>query len=346
LEQNISASILGYVKRTREPLILNDANTNTDTGQFSWDEYLLQNQPKSILCIPIVRQVTLIGVLYLENNLATRAFTPAHQRVLEMLAAQAAISLEIAFLVEKELQARAEAEKALRIRNEFMLIAAHELRTPLTPVKIQLQLLKSLLAQDTASSDYKKKLIKLLESSDHQIERLSKLVDDLLDISRMSTGKLTLNFEEIDLSDLTGEIVERFRSEWARLGCVVEVFAEPRICGSWDRFRIEQVIINLLTNAMKYGAGKPIRVTVTREKDQAKLIVQDQGIGIAEKDQKRIFDRFERAVSVDHFGGFGLGLYISKQIVQAHGGVIEVESRPGQGSTFMVKLPLKLPSFA
>ncbi|MEO7164678.1 MAG: HAMP domain-containing sensor histidine kinase, partial [Bdellovibrionia bacterium] len=246
-------------------------------------------------------------------------------------------------LLVQERQARSEAEKALGIRDEFVMIAAHELRTPLTPLKIQLHLLKTILAQETligASEIRKKNLLKLFETSDRHLDRLAKLVEDLLDLSKMSAGQLPLNLEAIDLSELVRDVVERYQPEWMQANCTIELHIERKISGQWDRLRIEQVVVNLLTNAIKYGAGKPINIAVTQERNFAKLTVRDYGIGIEEKDQKRIFGRFERAISVRHFGGFGLGLYISQQIVQAHGGSIYVESHLGAGSTFTVSLPL------
>jgi signal transduction histidine kinase len=244
-------------------------------------------------------------------------------------------------LLVRERQARLEAEDALHAREEFMSIAGHELRTPLTPLKLQVQILRNLLLkQIPADTKGRKELLTLFRSSEQQIDRLSKLVEDLLDISRISLGRLKLNAEAIDLSELVTHILQQYETQLKQAGCEVRFTCECAIVGRWDKLRIEQVVINLLTNAIKYGAGKPIVIHVTKENEQAKVSVQDFGIGITEEDQKRIFERFERAVSVKNFGGFGLGLFISRQIVQAHGGSIRVQSQVGVGSIFILVLPL------
>jgi signal transduction histidine kinase len=182
-------------------------------------------------------------------------------------------------------------------------------------------------------------LAELLERSTEQVDRLLRLMDDLLDISRIQSGSMVLRAEPKDLAQLVSDVVERNRMVLERTGSTIELHAN-KVCGLWDRSRVEQVVLNLLTNAAKYGAGKPIEIEVTKDGDYAKLSVRDHGIGIEEEDQERIFARFERAVSVRHFGGFGLGLYIAREIVRAHGGSIHVESRMGGGSTFTVLLPL------
>jgi signal transduction histidine kinase len=240
-----------------------------------------------------------------------------------------------------------EAQKAIELRDDFLSIAAHELRTPLTPLSILLQLLRNHFADallPDASSQVAKRpvggsLVKLIESSNRQVARLSRLIDDLLDVSRISSGRLTLNLEDVDLSTLVLEAVERVRSELVKANCTVELEVQPGTLGRWDRLRIEQIVFNLLTNAAKYGAGKPVKITVSGDAHKAVLMVQDFGIGISKDAQERIFNRFERAVSLRRFGGLGLGLYIARQIAEGHGGTISVESEPGLGATFTVQLP-------
>lgn len=245
-------------------------------------------------------------------------------------------------LLIRERQARLEAEEALRAREEFMSIAGHELRTPLTPLKLQVEILRNLLLKHIPpETKGRSNLVTLFNNSEQQIDRLSKLVEDLLDVSRISLGHLKLNPEETDLSELLTSILQRYEAQFKQAACAVEFFGAEKVVGQWDRLRVEQVLINLLINASKYGAGKPIIVTVTKEAEEAKVTIQDFGIGIAQEDQERIFGRFERAVSVRNFGGFGLGLFISLQIVHAHGGKIEVASKIGSGSTFTLILPLR-----
>jgi len=174
-----------------------------------------------------------------------------------------------------------------------------------------------------------------------QTVRLNRLIEALLDISRIATGKLELERMSVDLTDLTRELLERYQPELERNGCpAVLVAGDAGVQGLWDRLRLEQVLTNLLTNAMKFGAGHPIEVSVRRVDGHGELRVKDQGIGISPESQARIFERFERAVSSREFGGMGLGLFISRRIVQEHGGDIRVESAVGKGSTFVVELPL------
>jgi signal transduction histidine kinase len=174
-----------------------------------------------------------------------------------------------------------------------------------------------------------------------QVRKLADLIRDLLDVSRLAHGKLSLNLEDVDLAALTREVTAGLAPEAERAGCTVEVHAAEVLVGHWDRLRLEQVLTNLLTNALKYGAGQPLQVDVRAEGEGAVLEVRDGGIGIEAEHLARIFGKFERAVSERHYGGLGLGLYITQQVVQAMGGTIHVESQPGQGATFRVHLPLR-----
>jgi signal transduction histidine kinase len=234
-----------------------------------------------------------------------------------------------------------EAEAAIRVRDEFLSIASHELKTPLTPLKIQTQQLLRLMCKEPLQNMDPVRIEKMLTTSNRQIERLSKLIDDLLDISRINTGKLQLNLEHFDLMEMIGDIKQRFGSQLATSGCELIVHGPSELPVYLDIFRIEQVVVNLLTNSMKYGPGRPIEISIDRAGDFFSLAVKDGGIGIAAEDQKRIFLRFERAVSSTHFGGLGLGLYIVTQILEAHGGSISVSSEIKRGSVFRVDLPVE-----
>jgi signal transduction histidine kinase len=176
------------------------------------------------------------------------------------------------------------------------------------------------------------------------VRRLSQLMDELLDVSRISSGRFSLHVEPVDLGALVRETAARFEPEVLRLGGRLEVEAPERVEGRWDRQRLEQVVTNLLSNALKYGDGKPVQVRVAKVGTSARLVVRDEGIGIARDALRRIFGKFERAVSERHYGGLGLGLYITRQIVDALGGTIQVESEQGQGATFIVELPLSPPA--
>jgi len=235
--------------------------------------------------------------------------------------------------------AAAERHRALQVRDEFMSMASHELRTPLTPLKLQLHLLRRHAQQSaTLAPD---ELTSKFDQVDKQLDRIVKLVDELLDVSRVSAGRLSLQPEEIELGSLVRETVDAFKEQLDQTHSTVEIFAERPVHGVWDRMRIQQVVSNLLTNAMKYGNGKPIRISVHSSKYAATLLVMDQGIGIAKEQQGIIFEAFERGSYTPGIGGLGLGLYIVSKIVEAHQGAIRVESKLGVGSTFVVELPLR-----
>jgi PAS domain S-box-containing protein len=235
-----------------------------------------------------------------------------------------------------------EAQEAVRVRDEFLSIASHELRTPLTPLNLKLHaLLRVAESAAPGGAVPAARVAADVHIAQRQVRKLADLIRDLLDVSRLAHGRLSLNPEDVDLAALTREVTAGLAPEAERAGCIVEVHAERGVAGHWDRLRLEQVLTNLLTNALKYGAGQPIRVEVRAEGEDAVLVVRDSGIGIESEHLARIFGRFERAVSERHYGGLGLGLYITQQGVQAMGGTIHVESLPGQGATFSVRLPLR-----
>ncbi len=240
------------------------------------------------------------------------------------------------FDVTDQIRARRREEEAVRVRDEFLAIASHELRTPLTPLRLQLQAtIRQLRRGEIGMKDVEAQL----EAAVRQTKRIATLVNDLLEVSRISMGRLTLHPETMDLAEAAREVLERHEPEARNVGCALSLRAESAV-GTWDKLRIDEVLANLLTNAIKYGAGQPVEVAVERADVTARLTVRDHGIGIPREDQERIFDRFERAVSVRSYGGMGLGLYVVRQIVVAHGGSIRVQSAPGQGSTFTVELPI------
>lgn len=234
------------------------------------------------------------------------------------------------------------ARVAIQVRDEFLSIASHELKTPLTPLKLQLQSLARQLRKGDMQQISLDQLLHAFDSSDRQVVRLTHLIDDLLDVSRISTGHLKLTLEPVNLAQLVEEVVATYSHQLKELGSTIELKLNPELHGQFDRVRIEQVLINLLTNAAKYAIGKPILVTLERENGFAKLSVKDQGPGILPRDQKRIFERFERVRDRDNVTGLGLGLHISQQIIEGHQGTIVVESQPGFGATFIVRLPLSL----
>jgi signal transduction histidine kinase/CHASE1-domain containing sensor protein len=227
----------------------------------------------------------------------------------------------------------ARAQEAVSARDEFLSIASHELKTPLTSLVLHSDSLRAVARRGEVDQAARK-----AEIIRRNVDRLSRLVSSLLDISRISSGRLDLELEEVDLAEIARDVAARFEEESRRAACPLRISAPRPVVGRWDRMRLDQVVTNLLSNAIKYGPGKPVEVSVEVDGPRATLSVRDHGIGISEADQLRIFQRFERAVSKRNYGGFGLGLWIVRQIVEALGGSVHVQSAPGGGSLFTVVL--------
>lgn len=225
--------------------------------------------------------------------------------------------------------------KAVRVRDEFLSVASHELRTPLATLNLQIDTLLRSAARTPPPEPWNAKF----QVIRRQTQRLTQLVDDLLNVSQITSGKLVLHPEELDLGQQIADLLERFHEVAQRQSVTLSWSGDQNVRGTWDRLRLEQILSNLLSNAIKYGSGRPVTVTLADQGRQVTISVRDQGIGIAEADQNRIFERFERAVSERHYGGLGLGLWISSQIVARMGGTIAVNSTLGEGSTFTVTLP-------
>jgi PAS domain S-box-containing protein len=239
--------------------------------------------------------------------------------------------------VHQQKQAQEQSEIAIGLRDEFISIASHELRTPLTALRLQLD---QLVKDNNSRSLGDPRSQAAVGAIDRQVNRLTLLIDNLLDVSRITSGHLVLNRETYDLVEAVTRLVEDFAAPAAGAGCHLSLSAEPSICGRWDRVRLDQAVGNLIANAIKYAPAKPIELGVHREGDQVLISVSDRGIGIDSRHMARIFERFERAVPARNYGGLGLGLWLSRQIAQAHGGTIEVSSQVGEGSTFLLSLPL------
>lgn len=231
-------------------------------------------------------------------------------------------------------------ELAIHARDEFLSIASHELRTPVTSMALTTQMLQRQVARDGAGVLTEERMLKLIDQSGRQLTRLSRLIDDMLDISRINTGRFTIRRETVDLGEVVRESVERISPQLMSAKYPYDLEVAPGLIVEADRYRLEQAIGNLLTNAMRYGQEKPLRIALRKDGPMARISVIDQGIGIADADKKRIFERFERAISFNEVSGLGLGLYIVRQIVEAHHGRIELDSAPGRGATFSLLLPL------
>jgi PAS domain S-box-containing protein len=248
----------------------------------------------------------------------------------ELLVRERAARFEAEAAQKRAARLYVEAREAVRLRDDFLTVAAHELRTPLTTLRLQAQAL----SRSVGASESARTLLRA-------VERLCKLADQLLDVSRIAGGRLTLQIERADVPGIVLEAAQRLEEEARRNGCAIAVRTDGELPADCDPLRIEQVVTNLVVNAIKYGRGKPIEVAVARQSRFAQISVRDHGIGVPAEDQERIFERFGRAVSVREYGGLGMGLYISKQIIEAHGGSIRVASEAGEGATFTIEFPLE-----
>jgi two-component system, OmpR family, sensor kinase len=231
-----------------------------------------------------------------------------------------------------------ELREAVRARDEFVAIAAHELRNPMTPILMQVGLL--LAAAKSPNRCRPEVITPRLELLEMAITEFVRRSTALLDVSRIAAGNVRIEVAEVNLSALIRGVVSRMAVAARRARCRLNEELQEGVVGMWDPLALEQVAENLLTNATKFGAGHPIAVVLRSDRQSAKLIIRDEGIGISEEDRARIFQRFERAVTRREHGGFGIGLWLANQLVVAMGGTIIVESAPGEGTIFTVMLPL------
>jgi PAS domain S-box-containing protein len=291
---------------------------------------------RSYLAVPVIsRTGEVLGGLFFGHP-RPGVFTERHEHLMASVAAQAAVAIDNASLYRK-------AQQAIQLRDDFLSVASHELKTPLTPLRLQLHLLSKKMEASPSGLPAETAAV-AIERMVRQVSRLTRLVDELLDVSRIAAGRLELHPEEVELAAMMKDLAAQLEPERERTGSTLTVHVEGPIVGIWDRSRLEQLLTNLISNALKYGAGKPIDVTASAMDGWATLTVRDRGIGIAPEDQARIFERFERAVSVRKYSGLGLGLWIVRRIVDALGGCISVDSEAGVGSCFTVRLPLGMPA--
>ena len=283
----------------------------------------------SYMSVPLPGRVNLYGVITFVAGLDRNYGTADLDLALE-LARRISIAIENAQLYRS-------AKEALQAREEFLSIAAHEIRGPITSLHLSAQALR----KEPSATDKMRKLLDVIERDDRQLIRL---VDELLDVTRIRSGRLHFDLAPVDLGEVTHEVTTILGPELGRSGSSLSVSTRGDLVGFWDRTRLDQVVTNLVSNAVKYGLGKPIEVEVRGETGSAMLAVHDHGIGIDPKLREHIFDPFARAVSARNYGGLGLGLYIVRTIVDGLGGHVEVESTPHEGSTFTVVLPKNNPS--
>jgi signal transduction histidine kinase len=289
----------------------------------------------SFIFLPLQSTGKIIGVITIASTEKNFYYTEDDAIFIKELADRAGITVDKARLFS-------EAQEAIRIRDEFLSIASHELKTPLTSVLLSLQLILRRLQKTTSKSLASVEILKAVEVSIEQSKRMSRLINDLLDVSLTTSEYFNIDVTPVDLTSLIEDAYSRFDILLSNKKIKLIINENHKhIVGYWDRIRIEQVITNLISNAIKYGKGKPIYLETERLKNYAIIKVKDEGIGIREEDKSKIFQVFTRSSEVRSFKGIGVGLYISNKIVQAHGGEINVKSDYGKGSEFIVKLPLK-----
>ncbi len=323
--------------RTGEPQLVTEVSEeqlrtiSEDAGHLA---LLRTFDMRAIVAVPLIAQGRSLGAISLFRVRPGHGYGPADLALAQELARRAATSIDNARLYH-------EAREAILLRDEFLSIAAHELYTPLTSLTLSLQGLER--GNAPAAPEVVSRASK---SARRQIRRLTRLIDELLSVARLQKGRVHFQLEEFDLAAITRDVVESFSEESARSQTPLVIHAEAPVRGWWDRTRLEQVITNLVANALKFGNRKPVELSVTSEAGIAHLTVRDHGIGIAPDRLPHIFERFERAVSSREYGGLGLGLYIAHEIVSALGGHIHAESTPGVGTCFTVLLPCSGPPAA
>jgi signal transduction histidine kinase len=243
-------------------------------------------------------------------------------------------------LVQQLQTAQGKLQGAIRMRDDFMSVVAHELCTPLNTLLLDSQVRKLQLDRGHSAIFDAAYLQKMVARDQRQIQSMMNLINDMQDVSRIRSNRLSIRPHAVELATLLARVVDNLSHQAAAVGSTITLHAAQPITGHWDEFRIEQVVINLLTNTLRYGNGKPVDVSLTATPEGASIAVRDQGKGISVPDQQRIFEQFERVAENDHAGGLGLGLFITRQLVEAHGGSISVQSRLDEGSVFTVTLPL------
>ncbi|KAI9131352.1 ATP-binding sensor histidine kinase [Acaryochloris sp. CCMEE 5410] len=331
----VPCSIINYVARTLEPVFLGTATTSN----FSNDPYIQLHQIKSLLCLPMINQGHLMGMVYLENNLAYDAFRGDHLEVLRLLCAQAAISLENAYLYEdlQQSQAREQAEREINeLKSRFISMTSHEFRTPLTAILGTTELIKHYgQGWDT------NKQHTYLDRIQKNVKHMTGLLDDVLVLSKADVNKVEFNPKLINLKVFCSSLVEEFQLNTKRdqqiefdvFGNQHEVYSDEKI--------LRQILSNLLSNAIKYSPeSTSVRFQVNVNEEEVTFFIKDQGIGIPEADQQHLFESFHRATNVGQIQGTGLGLAIVKKSVELHRGTIDFESIADKGTTFIVKLPI------
>jgi signal transduction histidine kinase len=329
-DSNVPAAV---VFRTGTPLHLADVS-DAERRSYSLDdrhsELIAQLGTRSAIIVPLITRDIRLGALTLGASLP-RHFTEDDIEPVAEMGRRLALAIDNARLLR-------ETQRAVQLRDEFLSVASHELRTPITSLQLSVDFLIHAFTGSAAVS--REHVDRSLNRVLRNTERLRQLTDELVDVTRIEQGRVELQASEVELGKLVRETVGHFELELAAAGCSLSIDCTDPVVGMWDASRLAQVITNLLSNAIKFGRGRPIEIAIRATNGAAMLDVRDHGIGIDPARLPYVFDRFERAVSPRHYGGLGLGLYIARLIVQAHGGTIRVVSTPDEGSKFTVEIPL------
>lgn len=281
----------------------------------------------SLIVVPLTIHARTLGTLTLLYKQSRHKYDEGHLKTAEELGRRAAMALENSVLYDLS-------QKAIEVRNDFLSIASHELNTPMTSLKLQLQMVQRIL--ESKDSNAMNRFPLSIGNSLRQVDRMIGLINVLLDVSKIQSGKFHFAFAKTTVSEIVQEVLERNKEVFSLSGCELYVSNIPDMLVTWDKMRIEQVIVNLLMNAVKYAPGR-IELNVSEGVETVDIEVRDYGKGIEKEKIRNIFDRFTRA-TCDSIAGMGLGLYIVKQIVDGHEGVIKVNSSD-QGSSFIISLP-------
>lgn len=322
---------LPQVLRTGEPEIYREVPEELIRASARDEEHLrisLELGLRSALLVPLVARGRVLGAITLVYAESGRRYDDLDLEIAQEIASRAANAVDNARLY-------GEAQAAIRVRDDFLSVASHELRTPLTSMHLLVGGVLRKLDRGDENVDEQR-----LRRLDGQLFRLASLIDQLLDVSRLNAGRFVLHPERTRLGDLLDEVVDRFRDEASARGVTLSLDGADSVEGEWDPQRLDQVFTNLIGNAIKYGGGSPVSVRARPQEGTVRVLVEDHGPGIAEEDLERIFERFERAASSRKHGGMGLGLWIARQMVEAHGGSLSARSVAGEGATFIVELPV------
>jgi signal transduction histidine kinase len=318
-----SSCISGWAIQHRQAVVVPDVYADSRIPVDTYRPTFV----RSLAIVPIRPQDPLgaIGAYWATNHVATER----EVAILQALADATSTALTNVTLIER-------LRKAIQVRDDFLRVASHEMRTPVTALALQVCNLKRRCGPSLGVQGEDR-----IAGIEHSVNRLTMLVEQILDTGSALTDDLRPLREATDLLAVIATVLDRLSETIARSGCTLHVEAPQAVRGCWDQGYLHTVVYHLVSNAIKYGAGRPVLIDVSTDADTATITVVDHGIGIAAADQERIFERFARAVAVEHYGGFGLGLWLVRVIVEAQGGTVTVDSEPGAGASFIVQLPLR-----